>query len=109
MKTGNLLVDHAGKLGLAALLCGVGYFARNWKGGKAEEDAREEIGKQQSISVGEVRELRASNPNFGLAEFEYFAMEAWAEYPNGRVTWPAFQQMVQTDCASLVAPVLNRP
>ncbi len=100
-KTGNLLIDHAGKIGLAALLGVVGYFVRNWKGGRAEEDARDEIGAHLSISAGEVRELRASNPRFGLVEFEDFAATAWARHPTGRITWPAFEQLVRTRLSHL--------
>jgi hypothetical protein len=106
-KTGNVLIDHAGKLGLCALLGVVGYFVRNWKGGRAEEDARDELGAQLSISAGEVRELRASNPRFGLVEFDDLTVEAWARYPTGRVTWPDFERLVRTRLSHLGRGVLG--
>ena len=95
-KTGNIFIDHAGKFGFA-FICGVvGYFMRNWKGGKVEEELRKEMSYNVAISSGEILELRASNPNFGLVEFEYFADELWKAYPGGRVTWRDFERAVKS-------------
>ena len=104
----DLLVDHAGKLGLAALLLRRWVFCRNWKGGKAEEDAMRKSGSSnQSLWVRCVSFGRAIQ----TSALPSLSILLWRRGRNTRmVASPGrhFSKWSRPDCrASLVAPVLN--
>ena len=101
-KTGNILIDNAGKIGMFGFLSGCFYFYRGWKGGHNEDAVAEKIVKTLTIGTGEINELRASNPNFDLVQYTTFCSNAWKQYPDGRVTSSQFKSMVQIDLQHLI-------
>ena len=101
-KTGNLLIDNAGTIGLAAFGSLVFYFYRGWKGGHNEDAAAEIVLNTLTISTGEINELRSSNPRFDLYQYESFCAKAWNTFPQGRLTAEQFKAMVGTELQHLI-------
>jgi hypothetical protein len=101
-KTGNILIDNAGKIGLGVFCSAVFYFYRGWKSGKAEEETADRIMDQSTVSPSEINELRASNPYFDLVQYETFSTEAWKTFPKGRVTKEEFHQLIQEKLQHLI-------
>ena len=56
-KTGNILIDNAGKIGLGVFCSAVFYFYRGWKSGKAEEETADRIMDQSTVSPSEINEF----------------------------------------------------
>jgi len=93
-KTGNFLIDNAGKFGLTGFLSLCFYFYRGWKSGHAEDAVANAIRDQETVGTSEINELRSSNPFFTLQQYEQFSTVAWKSYPTGQLTQVQFYQLI---------------
>ena len=101
-KSGNILIDNAGKIGLSAFAGVVFYFYRGWKGGHEEDAAAEKVAATVTVGSGEINELRASNPMFDLVQYELLCSESWKKYPTGKVTLNEFKNFIRIKLSHLI-------